>query len=50
MPIGDQLKIKLNPDVSKYLDFIKMEEKRTFKDIIENLIIEKYKEVIKESL
>ena len=50
MPITDQLKIKLDPDVSKYLDFLKMELKQTFKAIIQELIIEKYKEVIKESL
>jgi len=50
MPISDQLKIKLDPDVSKYLDFLKMELKQTFKAIIEDLIKEKYREFIKERL
>jgi len=50
MPLNDQLKINLDPDVSKYLDFLKMELKQTFKAIVEDLIKEKYRKVLKESL
>jgi len=50
MPLNDQLKINLDKDVSKYLDFLKMELKKTFKDIVEELIIARYKKYIKEKL
>ncbi len=46
MPLNDQLKINLDPTVSKYLDFLKMELKKTFKAIIEELITEKYRAYI----
>ena len=46
MPLNDQLKINLDKDVSKYLDFLKMELKKTFKDIVEELIITRYKKYI----
>ena len=50
MPLKDTLKINLDPIVSKYLDFLKMELKQTFKELVEDMITEKYKEVIKERL
>lgn len=46
MPLNDQLKIDLDPNVSKYLDFLKMELKKTFKDLVQEMIIEKYKDLI----
>ena len=50
MPLKDVLKVNLDPEVSKYLDFLKMELKLTFKELIQDMIKERYRLYIKESM